>query len=55
MSVLNPVNMVTKVNKHVTSRVTRPGTASKPNQKLNHDSTTTREDGAKVWIKWWPI
>lgn len=51
MSVLNPVNIVTNVNKHVTNKVTRPGTASKDNQKLNHDRTTTNIDGAKVCIK----
>lgn len=39
----------------VTSNVTRPGIASKPNQNENHDSITTKVDGANVWIRWWPI
>lgn len=49
-----PVNMVTSVNMHVTSKVTRPGMASSPSQKLNHDNITTSDDGAKVCIKWCP-
>lgn len=49
-----PVNIVTNVNMHVTSNVTRPGIASKPSQKLNHESITTSDDGANVWIRWWP-
>lgn len=55
MSALRPVNMVTNVNMHVTSRVTRPGMASRSSQKLNQDSITTRDEGAKVWIRWCPI
>lgn len=51
ISARNPVNIVTNVNMHVTSSVTRPGIASKPNQKLNHDSITTNVDGANVCIK----
>lgn len=39
----------------VTSNVTRPGIASKPSQNENHESITTRVDGAKVWMRWWPI
>lgn len=46
-----PVNIVTSVSMHVTSKVTRPGIASRPSQKLNHDNITTSDDGAKVWIK----
>lgn len=46
-----PVNIVTSVNMHVTSKVTRPGIASRPSQKLNHDNITTKDDGAKVCIK----
>ena len=49
---LRPVNMVTSVNMDVTSRVTRPGIASRPIQKLNQDSITTSMLGANVWIKW---
>lgn len=52
MSDLSPVNMVTRVNMEVTSRVTRPGMASRPSQKLNQDSITTRAEGANVWIRW---
>lgn len=48
ISDLNPVNIVTKVSKQVTSRVTLAGIASKSNQKLNQDKTTTKVDGAKV-------
>lgn len=51
ISALNPVNIVTNVSMHVTSSVTRPGIASNPNQKLNHESITTNVDGAKVCIK----
>lgn len=51
MSARNPVNMVTRVSMHVTSSVTRPGMASKPSQKLNHDSITTSDEGANVCIK----
>lgn len=52
MSDLSPVNIVTNVSKHVTNKVTLPGTASNPNQKLNQESTTTKVEGAKSWIKW---
>jgi hypothetical protein len=55
ISDLRPVNMVTSVNMDVTSRVTRPGIASRPIQKLNQDSITTSMLGANVWIKWCPI
>lgn len=51
MSARSPVNIVTSVNMQVTSKVTRPGTASKSNQKLNHDNITTNDEGAKVCIK----
>ena len=51
MSALSPVNMVTSVSIQVTSRVTLPGIASSPSQKLNQESITTSEDGAKVWIR----
>ena len=52
MSVLRPVNMVTKVKRQVTRRVTLAGIASRSNQKLNQDSTTTKVEGANVWIRW---
>lgn len=52
MSARSPVNIVTNVNMQVTSNVTLPGTASRSNQKLNQDNITTKEDGAKVCIKW---
>jgi len=55
MSLLKPVNMVTRVKRHVTNRVTRAGIASRSSQKLNQDNITTKDDGAKVWIRWWPI
>jgi hypothetical protein len=55
MSDLRPVNMVTSVSMDVTSRVTRPGIASRPIQKLNQDNITTSVLGAKVWIRWCPI
>lgn len=55
MSDLRPVNMVTRVSMDVTSRVTRPGIASRPIQKLNQDNITTSVLGAKVWIRWCPI
>lgn len=55
MSARRPVNIVTNVSIHVTRSVTRPGIASSPNQKLNQDSITTSEEGANVWIRWWPI
>nr|CAI5819286.1 unnamed protein product [Callosobruchus analis] len=55
ISDLKPVNMVTRVSRHVTNKVTLAGIASRSNQKLNHDNTTTKVDGAKVWIKWCPI
>lgn len=48
ISDLKPVNMVTSVNRQVTRRVTRAGIASRSNQKLNQDKTTTRVDGANV-------
>jgi len=55
ISLLRPVNIVTNVSMLVTRRATRPGIASKSNQKLNQESITTRVDGANVCIKWWPI
>ena len=48
MSLLSPVNMVTNVNMDVTRRVTLPGIASNPIQKLNQLKTTTKVLGAKV-------
>lgn len=48
MSARRPVNIVTNVNIQVTSNVTLPGIASKPNQKLNQDNITTSDDGANV-------
>lgn len=51
ISARNPVNIVTSVNMHVTSNVTRPGIASNPSQKLNHDNITTKDDGANVWMR----
>lgn len=48
ISALSPVNIVTNVNIQVTNNVTLPGIASRSNQKLNQESITTREDGAKV-------
>lgn len=51
ISARNPVNIVTSVSMQVTNRVTLPGIASRPSQKLNHDSITTRDDGANVCIK----
>lgn len=50
-----PVNMVTRVSMQVTSNVTLPGIASRPSQKLNQDNITTSDEGAKVWMRWWPI
>lgn len=51
ISARRPVNIVTRVNMHVTNKVTRPGIASKPNQNENHDNITTKVDGANVWIR----
>lgn len=55
ISARSPVNIVTSVSMQVTSRVTRPGMASRPNQKLNQESITTSEEGANVCIRWCPI
>ena len=55
MSLLRPVNIVTSVSMLVTRRATRPGIASRPSQKLNQESITTRVEGANVCIRWWPI
>lgn len=49
-----PVNIVTSVSMQVTRSVTRPGMASRPSQKLNQLSMTTSDDGANVWMRWWP-
>lgn len=48
ISARSPVNIVTKVSMQVTSNVTRPGIASKPSQNENHDSITTKVEGANV-------